>query len=312
MARPQRNNVDYFPFICEEGTKMFYIEETYGNDGFAVFVKLLRELARADNHYLDLSKKSTKMFLSAKCKVSVGVLEAIVTDLVELEKFDTELWNENSIVWCQSFVDSVQDAYSKRSNKCIDRKTLLLLLESKGIRKPSKSNPKPSLDKPKGDVNPQSIVKYSKEEESIIKNTDILYSIYPSKTIRDGKECRTKSADKNKKKIAAFLSKKEHTFESLKKCIEAELNGKDIKEGIYQYLKNLDQFLNNLPDINTTDKDPNDLDDNYIYFQWKREPSIMARRVLKTEAKDFFEGQACGGYEPKFLKHIKNKSKTWN
>ena len=47
MARPQRNNVDYFPFYCEEGNKMFYLEETYGNDGFAVFVKLLRELAKA-------------------------------------------------------------------------------------------------------------------------------------------------------------------------------------------------------------------------------------------------------------------------
>tara|TARA_R110000751_G_scaffold119480_1_gene220032 strand:- start:2302 stop:3231 length:930 start_codon:yes stop_codon:yes gene_type:complete len=173
MARPQRNNVDYFPFICEEGTKMFYIEETYGNDGFAVFVKLLRELARADNHYLDLSKKSTKMFLSAKCKVSVGVLEAIVTDLVELEKFDTELWNENSIVWCQSFVDSIQDAYSKRSNNCIDRNSLLLLLGAKGIRKPLKSTPKPSLDKPKGDVNPQSKVKDTIEEEKIEEETKL-------------------------------------------------------------------------------------------------------------------------------------------
>ena len=38
MARPERNSVDYFPFLCEEGNKMFYLEETYGNDGFATFV----------------------------------------------------------------------------------------------------------------------------------------------------------------------------------------------------------------------------------------------------------------------------------
>jgi len=54
MARPEKNNVEYFPFICEDGKKMFYIEETYGNDGFATFVKLLRELAKADNHYLNI------------------------------------------------------------------------------------------------------------------------------------------------------------------------------------------------------------------------------------------------------------------
>ncbi len=124
MARPQRNNVDYFPFLCDEGNKMFYLEETYGNDGFAVFVKLLRELAKTDYHYLDLSKNTTRMFLSAKCKVSKDILEAIINDLVELEKFDVQLWKENSIVWCQDFIDSIQDAYSKRSNKCIDKKGL--------------------------------------------------------------------------------------------------------------------------------------------------------------------------------------------
>ena len=48
MARPERNNVDYFPFYCEDGNKMFYLEETYGNDGFATFIKLLRELAKTN------------------------------------------------------------------------------------------------------------------------------------------------------------------------------------------------------------------------------------------------------------------------
>lgn len=138
MARPPKNNVEYFPFICEDGKKMFYIEETYGNDGFATFVKLLRELAKADNHYLNLSSQSTVMFLSAKCKVSKEKLISIVNDLVELGKFDKVLWNENSIIWCQDFVDSIQDAYKKRINKCITYEGLLLLLISLGVRKQSK------------------------------------------------------------------------------------------------------------------------------------------------------------------------------
>lgn len=166
MARPQRNNVDYFPFFCEDGKKMYYLEETYGNDGFAVFLKILRELAKTDYHYLDLSKKTTLMFLSAKCKVQVNVLESIINDLVELEKFDVELWKENKIIWCQDFIDSIQDAYSKRSNKCIDRIGLIALLISLGVRKPSKVNRKPPKKKPKAPVNPQSKVEESKEEES--------------------------------------------------------------------------------------------------------------------------------------------------
>jgi hypothetical protein len=155
MARPARNNVDYFPFICEDGNKMFYIEETYGNDGFATFVKILRELAKTNYHYLDLSKPSTMMFLSAKCKVTKEILEAIIKDLVELGKFNKMLWNENKIVWCQDFIDSIQDAYFKRNNKCITYDDLLLLLISLGVRKPIKVQAK-------GADNTQSIVKDTK------------------------------------------------------------------------------------------------------------------------------------------------------
>jgi hypothetical protein len=138
MARPERNNVDYFPFYCEEGKKMFYLEENYGNDGFATFLKLLRELAKTDFHYLDLSNKTTLMFLSAKCKVSKEILENIINDLVDLEKFDKVLWHENNIIWCQDFVDSISDAYNKRKNKCISYEGLLLRLQGLGIRKPNK------------------------------------------------------------------------------------------------------------------------------------------------------------------------------
>lgn len=174
MARPERNNVDYFPFICEDGNKMFYIEETYGNDGFATFVKLLRELAKTNYHYLDLSKPSTMMFLSAKCKVSKDVLECIIKDLVELGKFDKVLWNENKVIWCQDFIDSIQDAYVKRNNKCITYEGLLLLLISLGIRKPSKLLSK-------GVNNTQSKVEDSKVEDSINISFDVFWNLYNKK-----------------------------------------------------------------------------------------------------------------------------------
>jgi len=161
MARPERNNVDYFPFMCEDGNKMFYIEETYGNDGFATFVKLLRELAKTNYHYLDLSKPTTIMFLSAKCKVSKEILTSIIKDLVDLGKFDKMLWEENSIIWCQDFVDSIQDAYKKRNNECITFDGLVNLLISLGVRKQSKCNSKVA-------VNTQ-----SKEKDSKVDNNKI-------------------------------------------------------------------------------------------------------------------------------------------
>jgi len=173
MARPQKNTVSYFPLDCESGKKMFYIEETYGNDGFATFIKILQELARSEYHYLDLSKKTTLMFLSSKCKVSILVLESIINDLSEMNKFDSELWNINKIIWCQDFIDSIQDAYLKRKNKCIDKNGLLHLLDSLGVLKLSKLPLKQGYCSEKDTNNTQSILDNNKEDKTKEKETKI-------------------------------------------------------------------------------------------------------------------------------------------
>lgn len=192
MARPQRNTVDYFPFICQEGKKMFYIEQTYGNDGFATFVKLLRELALSENHYLNLSDPTTLMFLSAKCRVSKEILESIINDLVNLGKFDKTLWSENKIIWCEDFIENISDAYKKRNNECITYQGLLLLLHSLGVRKLSKSNSDSS-------VKPHTIVEYSKVENTIEENKKNIPEFFEFLIYAKEKEpCVLESALKNK------------------------------------------------------------------------------------------------------------------
>jgi hypothetical protein len=161
MARPQRNSVDYFPFLCKEGTTMYYIEQKYGNDGFATWIKLLRQLAVTDYHYLNLSSKPQVMFLSAKCKVSEETLLLIIQDLCDMGEFEAFLWEESRVIFSTKFVAHVQDAYAKRNNKCIDLPGLLLLLEGLGVRKPHKELGKLPL---KGPVNPQRKEEYSKED----------------------------------------------------------------------------------------------------------------------------------------------------
>jgi len=153
MARPQRNNVDYFPLYVENGRKMFYLESTYGNDGYATWLKILSELAKAEFHYINLQDKKTVMYMTALCRVSEDVLISIINDLVDFEEIDRELWKEK-IVFSEKFLESIKDAYKKRSNDIIDKNGLIELLEGKGVLKPSKCNLKVS-------VNPK-----SKEEDS--------------------------------------------------------------------------------------------------------------------------------------------------
>lgn len=144
MARQERNSVDYFPFICKEGKAMFYIENKYSNDGFATWIKILRQLAVTNHHFLNLSNNVDLMFLAAKCRVSEVTLKSIIDDLSELGEFNKDLWVENSIIWSDKFIENIKDAYKKRNNKCITYSELLVLLDSLGIRKLSKSNLKVS------------------------------------------------------------------------------------------------------------------------------------------------------------------------
>jgi hypothetical protein len=138
---------------------------TYGNDGYAVWFMLLEHLGKASYHYLDLSDEIEIMYLSSEFKVSETLLKEIINSLVKFGEFDKELWTENNILYNEKFVENISDAYKKRNNNCIDKKSLVELLEAKGIRKPSKSNPKPPKQPLKGYVNPQSKEEYSKEEE---------------------------------------------------------------------------------------------------------------------------------------------------
>ena len=208
MARPEKNTVEYFPFLCDEGKKMFYIEETYGNDGFSTFIKILRELAKTDYHYLNLSKNTTLMFLSAKCKVSKETLEYIIKDLVELGKFDRVLWFENKVIWCQDFIDSIQDAYNKRKNKCITYEGLLLHLISLGVRKPNKSKLKSSL-------NTQTILEETKVYKTILDRKREFYNslipfleIYSKEIIKEFYEYWSEHGDIDRK----FRKEKEKSF----------------------------------------------------------------------------------------------------
>ena len=151
MARPQRKNVDYFPHYIGDGQKAFYIEQKYGNDGYACWFKLLETLAKKENHWINLNEKTELMFLASKCRVDEKKLVDVLNDLSDLGEIDKELWAVK-VVWSSKFIDSIQDAYSKRLNKCQSLQGLRGHLLGLGILK--------------GVGKPQSKVKKTKEEKS--------------------------------------------------------------------------------------------------------------------------------------------------
>lgn len=146
--RPHKLNVDYHPHLIGDGTKMHYIENKYGNDGYATWHKILEVLAKTDNHYLDLSEQRQLMFLSARCRVSEDVLKSIISDLAVMGAFDAELW-EVSVVWSDKFIDSIQYAYAKRSNSCITKDEVKAIFIAKNrIEPPKESAKQPDAESP--------------------------------------------------------------------------------------------------------------------------------------------------------------------
>lgn len=129
MARPERKTVDYFPHYISDGKKMFYIQQKYGNNGYATWFKILESLASTDNHYLNLNSEMDVLFLSAKCLIDKDMLISILDDLSILKEIDHFLWM-NKIVYSHKFIESIQDAYTRRLNKCMGYESLCNELSS--------------------------------------------------------------------------------------------------------------------------------------------------------------------------------------
>lgn len=118
MGRHEKNTVDFFPHFISNGKKMYFIEKKYGNDGYATWFKILEKLAETDNHFLNLNEDEEVIYLSAKCNISETLLLSIINDLSRIGAFHKKLW-ENKVIWSQKFIDEIQEAYSRRNNKCI-------------------------------------------------------------------------------------------------------------------------------------------------------------------------------------------------
>ena len=125
MAREQRKDVDYFPHDCTHGRKMHIIEAKYGNDGYAAWFKLLEQLGKANNHYIDISDDMTLMFLTSIFKISEEKTISLLNDLAKLEAIDKFLYENHKIIFSQKFTESIQDAYRKRKNKIFEYSDIL-------------------------------------------------------------------------------------------------------------------------------------------------------------------------------------------
>jgi hypothetical protein len=176
MARPKKNTVDYFPHYISEGKKIFIIEGQYGNDGYAVWFKLLERLAKSENHYINLNDENELLYLSTKCHLTTERLISILDLLAKLDIINKDLWIKK-IIWNQEFIDSIQDVYNSRKSKCLD---LIGLLEHLSLNE-GVSGLETMVS---GTKNTQSKVKESKPKETKLQEVEFYLRENASKLYR--------------------------------------------------------------------------------------------------------------------------------
>jgi len=116
-GRKQKNIVDYYPFFVNEGRTSRFIDNKYGNNGIAVWVRILRELGKSENHYIHIGDKKVVLDLISICKLSRNDWWSIINDLVEFDVFDKELLDDFQVLWSLEFTESLEKVYKKRQRQ---------------------------------------------------------------------------------------------------------------------------------------------------------------------------------------------------
>ena len=119
MSRPPKHDVEYFPFYAKEGKTLYILESNYQCKGTGFFINVLRFLAGRSDHHFCIEKDVDKIwfFSKTKCDEESGI--AMLEMMVTTGKLDKQLWEEKRVIASNDFLESIKDAYKKRTNDCV-------------------------------------------------------------------------------------------------------------------------------------------------------------------------------------------------
>ena len=169
MGRPERRDVDYFPFYIKDGRTLFILENKYQCKGTGFFTNVMRFLSRTPDHHFQIEKESDKLyfFATVKCDQASGL--DMIEIMVETQKLDRDCWEQKKVIACQDYLLSIQDAYRKRLNECItldEIKTFYGITTGRNKVTAGVTTPDSDVGGISSGDNPQSKEKESKEKES--------------------------------------------------------------------------------------------------------------------------------------------------
>lgn len=98
MARPRKTGLMYFPLDTEFDDNEKALEVEFGNDGFAVFVKLLQAAFRSGTGEVAAGLELQRKQLARSANVTPERWGEVVEAAMELGLFDRDAWRERGVI----------------------------------------------------------------------------------------------------------------------------------------------------------------------------------------------------------------------
>ncbi|MDD5065282.1 MAG: hypothetical protein PHQ35_11065 [Phycisphaerae bacterium] len=158
MARKQRFDADYFPFIAKDGRTLFLLESKYKCLGTGFFTNVLRLLTLTPNHHIRIVDESDRMEFFARVKIDDQSGAEMLEIMLKTGKLHRKLWEDYGVIYCPDLITSLGPLYEKRSNKIISDAEIMEMYPKMGQSAPETPYKVPG--------NTQSKVKERKEKET--------------------------------------------------------------------------------------------------------------------------------------------------
>jgi len=140
---------------------MAILEERFGNDGYAVWFKLLERVGSSEGHAWNSTEELEWDYFCSYVHLEPDKCREVVDLLAKLGAIDADLWTKDSVAWSDHFIEGVTPVYDKRDSSLPGKPGFLHGNNGKG-----KIIPENEVN---DTGNPQRRVEKSKGEKSIAK-----------------------------------------------------------------------------------------------------------------------------------------------
>lgn len=196
MARPEKHDVDYFPFYVKDGKTLFILESKYGCKGTGFFTNVMRFLCQTPDHHFCIKAPADRLYFFAKVKCDEESGIDMLNMMSETGKIHPKMWVSAAVIVSEALLESIQDAYRKRNNPIITLSEIRQKYVSDDHNRNSGDG-----NEINGGNKPQSKVKESK----VNKNNNDFEKFYSGYPIKKSKNAALKAWQKEKPNLDICL-----------------------------------------------------------------------------------------------------------